>query len=128
MQLLFDENLSVHVAAGLRVAGLDVSHSSSVPDLGRGAHDPAIVTWCGRTDAVWVTTDLDARSREVRRALVPAQRARAILIRPQPRGALEQLELVVRHYREWQRILTADPRPAVWEQRHRGTLRRLTST
>lgn len=115
------------MAEGLALAGLDVRPSVSVPELGKGAKDAAIVRWCGAQHWVWVTADHDSRSRELRMSLVPAHGARAILLRKQPRGLLEHVKVVVLHYEEWQRVLRANPEPAVWEQPPRGGLRRLSA-
>lgn len=86
------------MAEGLALAGLDIRHSTAVPELGRGAPDATIVRWCGAQEWVWVTADHDSRSRELRMGLVPAHGARAILLRKQPRGVLEHVKVVVMHY------------------------------
>lgn len=125
-RFLLDENLSPNVAQGLAAAGMSVTSSIAIEDLGAGASDERIIEWCARHGWVWVTTDHDAQSRELRMAVVPAAGVTAILLTRQPRDRLEHVEVIVRHYREWVRTLQEDPRHGVWLQRPRGSLRRLT--
>ena len=94
--LLFDENLSHHVAAALAPFGYDVTAVglSGAPSF--GAIDADVVDWCVENGAVLVTADRGRKDRAILIAL--AARGAHVLFVWDSISTREQVELVVRQY------------------------------
>ena len=94
--------------------------------LGFGAADEDIARWCGEA-FVFVTCDADIRSRAMRMGVLSRHGVAVIFVSPQPVGLQGQVELVVRHYQDWQDTLGPErPGYSAWLQSSRGRLKKLS--
>ena len=62
-QFLFDNSIAPQVPEALALVDVLAHHVTDIEELGRDAPDQAIVAWCERESAVWVTADMKASKR-----------------------------------------------------------------
>jgi hypothetical protein len=85
VRFLIDHNLAPGFARAFTHVGFN---SQSNADVGLAdADDPAVIEFCGRTHAVWVTQDMDARKRASYKPLVGKHDVSAVFFRlPKAKG------------------------------------------
>lgn len=126
MRFLLDAHFSQYVARAMESADFPVVSVKDVDVLGTMAPDRDIARWCGEHGHVWVTVDRDARSREMRLAILPVYGAKVILLKRDPKSAREQMTWLVKKFDQWEEEVRRESGYVAWLQGPSGRLKKLS--
>ena len=74
--------MAPNIATALRLFKFDVFHLREIPELSPGSKDPEIFSWCKQNGRVWITHDIESKTKHA--AALKANRTSVLWVRGHP--------------------------------------------